>query len=1039
MKKRILALVTALGLLLNSATMLPKMVLGTADFITVKAADSGTCGKWKHGNWSDNLKWTLDDEGTLIISGSGKMEDFYGSSPWYWIRDKIKTVIINDGINNIGAFAFSSCENLESITIPNSVINIGYDAFNECKSLTSLYLPDSVISIETSCFSGCYKLTNISVSENNPVYCSVDGALYNKDKTKLIYYHTLDENIIIPNGVIDINDGAIYNCKNVKSVTIPKSVKSIGFNVFSYSQSLTDIIIPDGVTSIGAQSFSYCTSLKNIVIPNSVTSIGRCAFSSCPNLKIKCLSGSVAEQYAKDNNIKYELLDNTTDIIDYKPISNKTITYSYKGAATENVKSYIFKYSDKMLLGDNGAIGENKNVALAACGIAMAAYEKEYLRECLKQMGFNDDDVTYYNYTYGKGEDKYLPTYEDNDHVMYAIAHKFINGKHLFVVPIRGTHGDCEWFSNFNLGTGKEHQGFFHAESEVEASLIEQFDKNNVNNDNVIILTAGHSRGAAVANILAGRLSTAKISNKSNTKHYSIEKKQIYGYTYACPNVCTYADTTLKNIHNYNNPGDLIPTLPVEENWGNKSGFLRYGQTHDLYKNKNVYNDFLHRFAEDTGKKYMGLSTAKEANDLLQKIAKDQDTFNKPANKLLFDLISASLMEDSYYAVLEKNGYTDKTNMISDILAHYGISQKSQDAFKELMNGPEGYIIKHNIVKGILLSSKTIIPFAAYETFPLVKRIITEGSNLDFIAHGHTGETYIHWLNAYFNTRKDLNHSFSSRSVKPSFGIDGYTIYECITCDYSYKADYVPYSYSLNTFDIKISNDSKTYNGKSQKPTITIKNMDFTVLKEGTDYTIEWLDDTVNAGSKNFKIIGKGKYKGNITKTYTISRASLSSATVKTENKTYTGQKIFIDSKVTIGKKTLINGTDYTVTFKNNKAVGTATVTIKGKGNYTGSISKTFKINPKKTTLKTATSPKTKQLKVTYSKVSGVTGYQTVYSTSSKFTKATTKTASSKSTSKTISGLTKGKTYYVKVRTYKTVNGTKYYSGYSAVKKIKIK
>ena len=157
------------------------------------------------------------------------------------------------------------------------------------------------------------------------------------------------------------------------------------------------------------------------------------------------------------------------------------------------------------------------------------------------------------------------------------------------------------------------------------------------------------------------------------------------------------------------------------------------------------------------------------------------------------------------------------------------------------------------------------------------------------------------------------------------------------------------------------------------------------------------------------------------------------------KSKYYSGKAIKQKPVVKLGKKTLKEGKDYTVSYKNNKAIGTATVTIKGKGAYKGSVKATFKICPKKTTLNKATSPKSKQLKVTYSKVKGVTGYQIKYSTSKKFTKKTTETVSSKKTSKTISKLTKGKTYYVKVRTYKTVNGVKYYSGYSDVKKVKIK
>ncbi|MBR1752033.1 MAG: leucine-rich repeat domain-containing protein [Ruminococcus sp.] len=138
----------------------------------------------------------------------------------------------------------------------------------------------------------------------------------------------------------------------------------------------------------------------------------------------------------------------------------------------------------------------------------------------------------------------------------------------------------------------------------------------------------------------------------------------------------------------------------------------------------------------------------------------------------------------------------------------------------------------------------------------------------------------------------------------------------------------------------------------------------------------------------------------------------------------------------------LKKSTDYTVSYKNNTKVGTATVTVKGKGSYTGTVTKTFKINPKATSISKLTSPKTKQLKVTYKKVSGVTGYQVTYSTSKKFTKAATKTAAVKGaakTSKTIKSLKKGKTYYIKVRSYKTVSGKKYYSSYTKVKKIKVK
>ena len=284
-------------------------------------------------------------------------------------------------------------------------------------------------------------------------------------------------------------------------------------------------------------------------------------------------------------------------------------------------------------------------------------------------------------------------------------------------------------------------------------------------------------------------------------------------------------------------------------------------------------------------------------------------------------------------------------------------------------------------------------------------------------------------------------HNYTAKTVAPTYTAQGYTQHTCSVCGDSYKDTYTakltPKTESISKATVT-GIGAKTYTGKAitQSPVVKLSGK---TLKAGTDYTVAYKNNT-KVGTATVTITGKGSYTGTISKTFKINAASIAKATVSgISNKTYTGKAITQNPTVKLGSKTLKKGTDYTVSYKNNKAVGKATVTIKGKGNYTGTISKTFKINPKKTTLKTATSPKTKQLKVTYSKLSGVTGYQTVYSTSSKFTKATTKTASSKSTSKTISGLTKGKTYYVKVRTYKTVNGTKYYSGYSAVKKKKIK
>ena len=174
--------------------------------ITASAATySGTCG--------DNLTWTYDSSTyTLTISGTGDMYDYKSNNrPWESYEDKIKTVVINDGVTTIGDFAFYYCTNLKSVTIPNGMSMINDSAFYACESLTSIIIPDSVTTISDyafrycglmsitipdsvttigwATFANCYNLKSIIVDSNNQYYSSDEcGVLLNKYKTTLIQY-----------------------------------------------------------------------------------------------------------------------------------------------------------------------------------------------------------------------------------------------------------------------------------------------------------------------------------------------------------------------------------------------------------------------------------------------------------------------------------------------------------------------------------------------------------------------------------------------------------------------------------------------------------------------------------------------------------------------------------------------------------------------------------------------------------------------------------------------------------------------------------
>ena len=180
----------------------------------------------------------------------------------------------------------------------------------------------------------------------------------------------------------------------------------------------------------------------------------------------------------------------------------------------------------------------------------------------------------------------------------------------------------------------------------------------------------------------------------------------------------------------------------------------------------------------------------------------------------------------------------------------------------------------------------------------------------------------------------------------------------------------------------------------------------------------------------------------NKTVTLTITNKSIANAIVSgIEDKTYTGKKIKQSLSIKDGNITLNEGTDYTVDYNNsNKKIGIATIKITGKGNYAGTITRTFKIIPKGTSIKKLKAGK-KQFKATWKKQKNQTsGYEIQYSTKKNFKSAKkVKIKKNKTTSSTVKKLKAKKKYYVRIRTYKTVNGKKFYSDWSKVKSVKTK
>ena len=272
-----------------------------------------------------------------------------------------------------------------------------------------------------------------------------------------------------------------------------------------------------------------------------------------------------------------------------------------------------------------------------------------------------------------------------------------------------------------------------------------------------------------------------------------------------------------------------------------------------------------------------------------------------------------------------------------------------------------------------------------------------------------------------------------------SIGVKGSKHKECTVCKKVLETSEIPAlsRISISKASVTLSTSTYAYDGKAKKPGVTVK-LNGKTLKNGTDYTASYSNNT-KVGTAKVTITGKGNYTGSVSKTYSIKNDFKKATVSGISTKAFTGKNITQTITVKYNGKTLKKGTDYTVSYSNNKSIGTATVKIAGKGSYTGTITKTFKINPAKQEIQKLTA-KSKAFFVDWAQKGSATGYEIQYATNSKFTSAKKVTITNKKTDKTtVSKLSGKKKYYVRVRSYTTVKGTKYYGAWSASKSVTTK
>ena len=218
---------------------------------TVRAeGESGSCGA--------GLTWSLS-AGTLTVSGSGAMSDFYDSTmaPWYPLREEIQRISLPEGLTHVGKLAFYGCENVLSVSIPGSVVSIGDYAFAHCEGMQILSL-GSVRTIGKAAFSDCYNLLALD----------------------------------LPGSLQSIGIKGFYRCQSISTVTVPSSVTSLGVSTFAYCKNLISADVRANVQQLPEYMFFGCERLSSVALPSSMNDMGTYSFHECSALSTVYYDGT---------------------------------------------------------------------------------------------------------------------------------------------------------------------------------------------------------------------------------------------------------------------------------------------------------------------------------------------------------------------------------------------------------------------------------------------------------------------------------------------------------------------------------------------------------------------------------------------------------------------------------------------------------------------------------------------------------------------------------------------------------------------------
>ncbi len=947
------------------------------------------------GKYNDSVDFTFDEAtGTLTLIPTGDdgeggktgILDFkgWGQSPFYK-NNKIKHVIIQEGITDIREAVFEENE-LETVSLPASLTGLHWRAFEDC------YIEGDGFTVDAA-------------SEN---FKAVDGSLFSKDGTimhKFVKKPGQTE-YTIPEGVTWII-GECFDKTELDKVTLRGEGLNVDDYAFDYC-TLGEVIIEEGVSEVDYQRSTLLAD--SITFPSTITWINAGGFIDSENLK---------NIYVSDDNPYFGSIDGVLfnyEYADGTPESDRTefILQMYPWGKTAT--SYTVPDGVTTINGMSMQTPNLKEIVIPESVNAIKYYAFAYRHESPITVQINNPECQLDSDIFDNCDDVTIKAVVGSTGQVFAEEHEYK------FVPIGESHGKLKAPKNVRWDGTTAKWDAVPGVSDVRYSV--KFYE--VNEDGTLYHVSSLDETI-----------TDGSTECTNFRQRMFYKDAQYCFTVTASAVGYETSNTVQSPY-ANGLFDKKTELPT------------------VVRDTLVFPTNASPDIEGVNYFHGNLTVWNSSDEKVM----DRAYFSDPKPQY-------NLRDRFVYNELPYGTYKIQADLAVDF---YGWSAWIIDA-------PEDQYVYYDyqpvsdITKIEVTIPQMITGMRSYCPSGLEVKAYAGSEQLDGI---YTSSSE-HWNNwQYRDSESGVYNDFPDRTIEKGkyqysykLEIDKYHGYKfadeveiyvngssenvTITSKYDEEID-IRYEYPVGIQPLTMITEemvgdiaAKTYTGSAIKPKPVVKDGEVT-LKSGTDYTVSYKNN-INAGEAFVVIKGKNEYTGTVEKAFTITPKKITpKVSLSVKEYTYNGKAK--KPKVTVKDgANVLDKINYTVTYASGrKNVGKYKVTVKLTGNYVGTKAVYFKINPKGTTLgtlKAASKAVTVNWKTQTAKMSTkkITGYQVMLATNSKFTKdkKTVTISGYSKASKKVTGLKAGKKYYVKIRTYTTISGTKYYSPWSKSKTVTTK